>query len=351
MNKIFPVVALYGITHLLVDAICVGTVLSLRGINVLDDKAFVFYIVLYNLIAFGTQPIFGYLCDNYNNSKIFAILGVFLTISSLLFLNSPLPVVIILGIGNALFHIGGGVLSLNLTPNRATAPGLFVAPGAIGVFIATFISGSMIALIVIAVSLITCMLIIHFVKFESYGTSETEEPSIDSKGILVIMALLLVISVRSIVGGAVAFDWQITTTMKLAALAMVVVGKALGGLLGDRFGFARTGVGGLLIAAPLLTWGMNNWLLGLLGLLLFNLTMPITLTILANTFKKYKGFAFGLTTLALVLGYLFNRFLSGYYHQNSAFIIGIVLVSASLLYFSLGKWTISRKIIRRTRYD
>ncbi len=253
MKKLLSFTAVYGITHLLVDAICVGTVLSLQVMNQLDNKTSGCFIVLYNLIAFGIQPILGYLCDHYQRSKNFAVLGVLLTICPLLLLQSPWIVVIMLGIGNALYHIGGGIMSLNTTPNKATAPGLFVAPGAIGVFVATIIAGNMTALIA--------------------------------------------------------------------------------------------------IAAPLLTWGMDNWVLGLLGLLFFNLTMPITLTVLANTFKKYKGFAFGLTTSALVAGYLINRFWGVYYNQNPAFVVGGVLASAGLLYFSLEKWTDERKIIRTERYD
>lgn len=351
MKKLLSFTAVYGITHLLVDAICVGTVLSLQVMNQLDNKTSGCLIVLYNLIAFGIQPILGYLCDHYQRSKTFAVLGILLTICSLLLMQSPLIVVIMLGIGNALYHIGGGIISLNTTPNKATAPGLFVAPGAIGVFVATIISGNLTALIAIVISLMVCMLAILLVKFENHGIYDTEEPFIDNKGILIIMALLLVISIRSLVGGAIVFDWQITMTMKLAALAMVVAGKALGGLLADRFGFLKTGVGGLVIAAPLLTWGMDHWVLGLLGLLFFNLTMPITLTVLANTFKKYKGFAFGLTTSALVAGYSINRFFGGYYHQNTAFMVGGVLASAGLLYFGLEKWTGQRKTIRKERYD
>lgn len=44
--------------------------------------------------------------------------------------------------------------------------------------------------------------------------------------------------------------------------------------------------------------------LAILGMFFFNLTMPITMTALANMMPKVKGFSFGLTTLALLIGYL-----------------------------------------------
>ena len=52
--------------------------------------------------------------------------------SALLVGFRPAVPVVLAGLGNALFHVGGGVVSLNLTPKRATAPGIFVAPGGLG---------------------------------------------------------------------------------------------------------------------------------------------------------------------------------------------------------------------------
>jgi len=43
-------------------------------------------------------------------------------------------------------------------------------------------------------------------------------------------------------------------------------------------------------------------MIGVLAILMFNVTMPITLIALANTFYHNKGFAFGLTTFALFIG-------------------------------------------------
>ena len=41
--------------------------------------------------------------------------------------------------GNALFHVGGGSISLNLTPKKAFAPGIYVAPGAFGILLGTLL--------------------------------------------------------------------------------------------------------------------------------------------------------------------------------------------------------------------
>ena len=49
--------------------------------------------------------------------------------------KAPYLAVVLAGLGNAAFHVGAGAMVLRLSPNRAAAAGLFVAPGAIGLAI------------------------------------------------------------------------------------------------------------------------------------------------------------------------------------------------------------------------
>ena len=80
------------------------------------------------------------------------------------------------------------------------------------------------------------------------------------------------------------------------------LGKGLGGVLADRFGWIRIAVGALLASSPLLSFGASNPVAGLAGLFLFNMTMPVTLVATANALPRWPGFAFGLTCLALIIG-------------------------------------------------
>lgn len=41
---------------------------------------------------------------------------------------------LIAGIGNAMFHIGGGIDVLNISDKKATLSGIFVSTGALGIF-------------------------------------------------------------------------------------------------------------------------------------------------------------------------------------------------------------------------
>lgn len=114
--------------------------------------------------------------------------------------------------------------------------------------------------------------------------------------------LFLVVVLRSYGGMTGSYDWK-TGPWVPAAVAAVVLGKACGGLLSDRFGPERTSVCSLLLAAGCFLLG-DLPVLGLLALFLFNMTMPITLFALAQAMSGCRGFSFGLLTFALFLGFL-----------------------------------------------
>ncbi|MEM4663078.1 MAG: hypothetical protein QXM75_03580 [Candidatus Diapherotrites archaeon] len=115
------------------DAACAGIIFS--GLSSYNENIanFVYLVLLYNVLAFGLQLAFGWVADKTKKPKEIAFLGVILTATPI-FVTSPClaAAISLAGIGNAMFHIGGGVISLNLNPKKASAPGLFVAPGAIG---------------------------------------------------------------------------------------------------------------------------------------------------------------------------------------------------------------------------
>lgn len=334
-KRVYSIVSIYALSHLFVDAICIGVIFSLNAFNNLSTSEYLDLIVIYNVIAFGSQPIIGYICDVLKKAREFSIVGMLLTIIGAVFLKTPLICVIILGIGNGFFHVGGGIVSLCISENKATLPGLFVAPGAIGVFIGGYIRSQKAGLIIVAIMLMVMIFIVSRKNVDFISMSNNDEPKVDLKWGLAIIALLLVICVRSLIGGGIVFKWNVTTTSKCMVLGAVVLGKSLGGILGDRYGFKIIGIGGLVLSAPLLSLGMKTWYLSLLGLMVFNFTMPITVTLLGFAFKKYKGFAFGLTTLALVVGYLFNYVNVNYYSGNGLIVLTLILLSSLLLYIGI----------------
>jgi FSR family fosmidomycin resistance protein-like MFS transporter len=85
----------------------------------------------------------------------------------------------------------------------------------------------------------------------------------------------------------------------------------------------------------LLAFGASIPPLGMIGMFLFNMTMPITMVAIANILPGKPGFAFGLNCLALIIGALpfFYKFI-----QVSAiqpYILYVIIFSAISVFIGL----------------
>jgi FSR family fosmidomycin resistance protein-like MFS transporter len=125
-----------------------------------------------------------------------------------------------------------------------------------------------------------------------------------SKGLAAASLLLIaVVFLRSYSGLSIHFEWAKEGVWGLMLVLAVVLGKAAGGFLLDRFGAITVSAVSLLLAAAgfLVSSGP---VFGILSVLLFNMTMPVTLWALARAMPGFKGLSFGLLTFALFIGYL-----------------------------------------------
>ena len=82
----------------------------------------------------------------------------------------------------------------------------------------------------------------------------------------------------------------------------MVVGKCLGGIMIDIIGIRKTAIISILASLPFLCFGDQIMIISLFGIMLFSMTMAVTLALLVSTLKKAPGLAFGLTTIGLFLG-------------------------------------------------
>ena len=80
------------------------------------------------------------------------------------------------------------------------------------------------------------------------------------------------------------------------------LGKALGGIMADAIGLRKTAFISIVLALPFLLVGNNNMFISLIGVMMFSMTMAITLGVLVSVLKETPGLAFGLTTIGLFLG-------------------------------------------------
>ncbi|MEM4598500.1 MAG: hypothetical protein QW400_02315 [Candidatus Diapherotrites archaeon] len=325
--------------HFAVDAACAGIIFSSLSSSNENLANFAYLVLLYNVLAFGFQLPFGWIADKTKKPKEIAFIGIILTATAIFLSPSWIAAAISLaGIGNAMFHIGGGVISLNLNPKKASAPGLFVAPGAIGLLFGIlagklgFFNNFVFASMLFAPA--TLALFLAQPKY-AYSHSEVLDQKKANLLTIALMLLLLAIAARSFIGFAMAFPWKNNTQLLWALVGCIALGKAIGGMLGDRLGWIKLGVTGLLVSAPLLYLGWDFAFLGIFGALLFNMTMPITLVAIANLLENRPGLSFGLACTALLAGALpfFTDF--GKLFGNKEVIFFSVLVSALVLLFAL----------------
>ncbi len=325
----------YSIIHAIIDLCCAVIVFSTllhHSININDVFIFV---VAYNVIAFGLQAPFGYLVDKYQVPRESALIGCILVLSSFFLFNIPALVIILSGLGNAFFHVGGGSISLNFNPQKATAPGIFVAPGALGLTIGILIgkSGSFIAWPFVLLLILSCLFII-FSKIPKINYERTPIKSQINYFELVILLLLLSVSIRALYGLTAVFSWKSNVELLYALTLAVVAGKALGGYIADRFGWIKTAIVVLIISAPLLAFFQYSPLLAILGAFLFQMTMPITLTMLSNMLPGRSATAFGLTVLALIVGAIPVYMGAKPFFNNQWVALLIIIISAGSLLIS-----------------
>jgi FSR family fosmidomycin resistance protein-like MFS transporter len=302
--KAAGLLAVCALAHAVTDAICAGILLSLWRHKAMSWPDAISIFGLYNLLAFGAQPLFGWLVDWSRQARTAALIGCVLVVgAALAFQDWPLPALVAAGTGNALFHLGAGSICLRLTPGRAMGPGIFVAPGDLGLFFGTYLgqSGLFVAWPFVLVLVVLGLVLMRLPLPGASAFQPVPVREWKSAG-LVLVPLLACVAARSFVGFSVATPWKSALWLGLALAVAVTFGKALGGLLADWLGWGRIAVGGLLVSTPLLAFGAHSPAAAMAGFLLFNLTMPVTLAAVANLFPARPAFAFGLTCLALEVG-------------------------------------------------
>jgi FSR family fosmidomycin resistance protein-like MFS transporter len=142
------------------------------------------------------------------------------------------------------------------------------------------------------------------------------------------------VAVRSLVG-TVGCDGCPRSFFLLVAVPLAAfTGKLTGGLLADRFGWIDLAMVALLASAPLLAFADGDLWLVLPGLLLFQMTMPVTLAAAFRALPAWPGFGFGLLCLALVGGTL-PAYLPGGWRPHGIPLLLLVLASAAALYLAL----------------
>ena len=302
-------------THLLVDCLCVCSLYILAAAKSHSD--ILSAIILYNIIAFGTQPFTGMIADKVAPKKHLLYISVVLLSIAVIITDfypqhaaAPLTAAIVLGAGNSLFHVWGGKQTAEKSNNDILSLGIFVATGATGLAIGyLFHSRQLLYATIILITLLsTTYTAIEAKRGHIQEKQESDENKEAAYKPLLILAAMLILS--AIVAGRSFISEEFSSTMAKENYIILLIGiistagKMAGGAIARYIGVKST-IALLLIATaacyPLRHTGTFT---ALTGVFVINCTMPITLYLANKVLRGREGLAFGILAAALMPGYI-----------------------------------------------
>lgn len=323
--------AAYTFSHFAVDYCCFWILFGAFSEDFSGgEKAIGF--MTYNFIAFGLQMIIGSFCDRKRNFPAGSF-GCALVLLALCIAEfSSVAALLITALGNAFFHVGGGIDSLVNAGGKLARSGVFVSAGALGVVLGTLTKPALpIPAALASVSFMLCLFAQRLCGAK--GNADIRSVASKSFPIWSVLSLALIsVVIRSLGGTAIPMEWKVTEIQIFAAAFAAFAGKFLGGFAADKFGAKNTGVATLLLSMPFLVLGREIMVLSLIGIVLFNMTMPITLGICAEKLPENPGLAFGLTTAALLIGAVPGFFVA--LGGNLLLLLPAIIISAVCIFFS-----------------
>ena len=266
---------LASLMHFCVDALCLCCLYLTTG-NAHD------YLV-YNVLAFLTQPLTGIIVDKINGkyNVLFSAVILFLMATSMAVLTPDYKTVIavLLGAGNSLFHVWGGREVAIVTKNDIRALGIFVSPGVLGLAVGAFLCSWMLLFaLLIAIGILTT---IHFCIINGNAQVGSDNHLKTNKmAVLLMIAICVVVMLRSYLAGG--FLARLAGSYMTAFVIFVVASVAC------------------LVA--------KNYVDGavFVGLFAVNCTMPVTLHWAEKLLPGREGFSFGLLAASLMPPYLLS---------------------------------------------
>lgn len=302
---------LLGIAHGLAD-LASGFLLGVLPHHVAVNQA-IWLILVYNVLAFGAQPLLGWLTDRLGRPRLAVWVGLVALAIGLGSISQSLVVAIAFaGIGSAAFHVGGGALAYWATPQQSIGAGLFAAPGVVGLAIGGILGFSGWAIAPVLVGLLLGMAVViarsnlPLLPYAAFSPSPPLSSQLTSLPLDDPLDFLLLLIGAIALGSAVWTGlqlWLLDQTPLLIGMAIAAaIGKVVGGVLSSRWGWHWWTTAALVSATLLLLRGAHPLTL-IPAVALLQSTVPITLTATIRLMPNRPATAAGLTLgLAILLG-------------------------------------------------
>ena len=328
MQKV-GLIGLNSVQHFLVDGLCICCAFLLAELygdrfGAYGDKVSMGAILIYNVLAFMSQPLTGLLADRMTH-RHWLVLWSSLLLTMAVACASLLSMLVkgghvgmddavvewllilvaaLLGIGNSLFHVWGGKQTVALMGNDLRALGVFVSTGAFGLAVGfVYCSWALLYVILIALCLLA-FFVIQDSQVERISVSSEDSGYSLNVVWLSLVLLMAVVMFRSYVGQDFSDTIVKTPTLVLVIGAVSMLGKMAGGWLAKGFGIVNSMVVVLLVVLAAMLFRQSGTAVLLVGIFAINCTMAVTLWLANVVLKGREGLAFGLLAAALIPGYL-----------------------------------------------
>lgn len=260
--------------------------------------------LLFDALAFIPQGVIGLIADKYPRFN-YGLLGSIMIVIAMM-LPTDIIALVILCLGNAIVHIGGAQQTLRTSGGRIASTSIFVGGGSFGV-----ITGQLLAqlnrhvfvIIPIALMLVSVLLLAYKTNYFELKTTKWEiDVTTKNSEMAIICVAFIVIAIRAYIGYAIPTEWNKTEYQAILLFFIMGCGKIVGGFLADCMGCYKTALISSIASIPFLLFGNSIMILSLVGVGLFSMTMPVTISILVSKFPQQPCFSFGITTVALFVG-------------------------------------------------
>lgn len=344
---------LITVLHLLVDGLCACCLVMLADALEISGSIAVF--VLYNVIAFGTQPLTGHWTDSTKRpltalgaSALLLLCGALTCLTFVYCGQESLPLfgATLLGLGNSLFHVYGGKYVATTWQGDIRPMGIFVSTGALGLTI-----GSCFGSVALLATLLLALLTVVWMHAKSAQSSINQvninimqlRRKVYTLPLLFLLCLMFVVAGRSFVGTATPSLGTSSSALLLLVSAVAMTGKAAGGFLSVRFGLRRTLIVSLVLGCACLMLCPLQSAFIPVTVFLINLSMPCTLYLANRAMPGREALAFGLLAAALLPGYYIGTSCVEHplFPQMLTALLGTILIeSLLLLYMRERRWQV-----------
>ncbi len=299
---------LYFYVHFVTEVLC----FFLLGRYTGDGVTLWLIPLAYDMLAFVPQSLIGAIHDRFGKLPLGMIgLGMMAGAISLFpLLRTPWPSLVLLCIGNGCTHVAGAEATLRASDGSLSPAAIFVTGGSFGVITGRLLSKTAMPgwpLTVLALTAVPFCLLAREDRLDADRRSARpctafryHDPKLPPA--VIVLLSVMIVAVRGYMGYGIPTSWNKTTAQTVLLFVTMGVGKAAGGILADRFGVRRTAMVSAALALPFLLCGDRVMLVSLVGVMLFSMTMSITLALLVSVLPGAPGLAFGLTTIGLFLG-------------------------------------------------